>query len=95
MGKALRTSSALSFHPMSSKEVPLTVLVVVVQVDEVVVPSSDRIGVDGLVSEETVDDEISVRVVCGADDKVVGGVFAVFGHASVAKVLLLRGSSSL
>jgi len=89
---------------MSSKEVPLTVLVQVVPlvtVEEVV--RSDRIGEDGLEFIETVDDEISVSctactllvlVVCDTDDKVVG-VLAVFGHASVAKVLLLRGSSSL
>lgn len=81
----------------------MTVLVVeVVQVmEEVVVQYSDRTGDDGNddcdVSVETVDDEMSVSVVgcCWTlPDKVVG-VFAVFGHASVAKVLLLRGSSSL
>ena len=71
-------------------------------------PSSDRIGAapdDGLDADtiDTVDEEMSVRVAEGRPcccwvgtlpDKVVG-VFAVFGHASVAKVLLFRGSSSL
>lgn len=84
----------------------MVLVVEVVQVmEEVVVQYSDRTGGDdGLDKDcdecnvETVDDEMSVSVVgcCWTTlpDKVVG-VFAVFGHASVAKVLLLRGSSSL
>ena len=89
----------------------MVLVVEVVQVmEEVVVqccegPSSDRMGApdDGLDAEtiETVDEEMSVSVAEGRcccwgtlPDKVVG-VFAVFGHASVAKVLLFKGSSSL
>ena len=83
----------------------MVLVVEVVQVmEEVVVQYSDRTGGDdGLDTPnvETVDEEMSVSVVgcCWTTvltlpDKVVG-VFAVFGHASVAKVLLLSGSSSL
>lgn len=80
------------------------VLEVVEVMEEVVVQYSDRTGGDdGLDTPnvDTVDEEMSVSVVgcCWTTvltlpDKVVG-VFAVFGHASVAKVLLLSGSSSL
>jgi len=85
----------------------MTVLVVdVVQVmEEVVVQYSDRTGDDGRddidtccdIDGDTVDEEMSVNVVgcCWTEPDKVVGVFAVFGHASVAKVLLLRGSSSL
>jgi hypothetical protein len=81
-------------------------VVEVVQVmEEVVVQYSDRTGgddgLDTVCNVDTVDEEMSVSVVgcCWTTvltlpDKVVG-VFAVFGHASVAKVLLLSGSSSL
>ena len=83
----------------------MVLVVEVVQVmEEVVVQYSDRTGGDdGLDTPnvDTVDEEMSVSVVgcCWTTvltlpDKVVG-VFAVFGHASVAKVLLLSGSSSL
>ena len=87
----------------------MVLVVEVVQVmEEVVVQYSDRTGGDdGLdtpdaeCNVDTVDEEMSVSVVgcCWTTvltlpDKVVG-VFAVFGHASVAKVLLLSGSSSL
>lgn len=73
LGKALSTSSALNFQPISSKEVPLTT-VVVVQVEA---------------------EELSVKVGGGPLVGKVVGVFAVLGHASVAKVLLFSGSNSL
>lgn len=84
----------------------MVLVVEVVQVmEEVVVQYSDRTGgddgLDTVCNVDTVDEEMSVSVVgcCWTTvltlpDKVVG-VFAVFGHASVAKVLLLSGSSSL
>ena len=84
----------------------MVLVVEVVQVmEEVVVQYSDRTGgddgLDTVCNVDTVDEEMSVSVVgcCWTTvltlpDKVVG-VFAVFGHASVAKVLLFRGSSSL
>jgi len=84
----------------------MVLVVEVVQVmEEVVVQYSDRTGgddgLDTVCNVDTVEEEMSVSVVgccCTTvltlPDKVVG-VFAVFGHASVAKVLLLSGSSSL
>ena len=90
LGKALSTSSALNFQPMSSKEV--TVLVVLVTMVLVWSDILNAAGVEGLVKEVTVEDEISVN--CGTELKVVG-VLAVLGQASVVKVLLFKGSNSL
>lgn len=66
----------------------MVVLVTIVLVSDIF----NAAGVEGLVKEVTVEDEISVN--CGTEDRVVG-VLAVLGQASVAKVLLFKGSNSL